>query len=48
MVKVQIKKLNSKVKLPKYKTDGSSGVDLHAFLAFDDHIVVFRHVQLAI
>ena len=32
MVKVQIKKLNSKVKLPKYKTDGSSGVDLHAFL----------------
>lgn len=32
MVKVQIKKLNSKVKLPTYKTDGSSGVDLHAFL----------------
>ena len=32
MVKVQIKKLNSKVKLPKYKTDGSSGMDLMAFL----------------
>ena len=32
MVKVLIKKLNSKVKLPKYKTDGSSGMDLMAFL----------------
>ena len=32
MVKVLIKKLNSKVQLPKYKTDGSSGMDLMAFL----------------
>ena len=32
MVKVLIKKLNSKVKLPKYKTEGSSGMDLMAFL----------------
>ena len=32
MVKILIKKLNSKVKLPKYKTDGSSGMDLMAFL----------------
>ena len=32
MVKVLIKKLNSKVKLPKYKTDGSSGMDLMAFI----------------
>ncbi len=32
MIKVLIKKLNSKVKLPKYKTDGSSGMDLMAFL----------------
>ena len=32
MLKVLIKKLNSKVKLPKYKTDGSSGMDLMAFL----------------
>tara|TARA_Y100000590_G_C15314296_1_gene861358 strand:- start:212 stop:649 length:438 start_codon:yes stop_codon:yes gene_type:complete len=32
MVKVLIKKLNSRVKLPKYKTDGSSGMDLMAFL----------------
>ena len=31
MVKVLIKKLNSKVQLPKYKTDGSSGMDLMAF-----------------
>ena len=30
MVKVLIKKLNSKVQLPKYKTDGSSGLDLAA------------------
>ena len=32
MVKVLIKKLNSKVQLPNYKTDGSSGMDLMAFL----------------
>ena len=32
MVKILIKKLNSKVILPKYKTDGSSGMDLMAFL----------------
>ena len=32
MVKVLIKKLNSKVQLPKYKTDGSSGMDLIAFI----------------
>ena len=32
MVKVLIKKLNSKVQLPMYKTDGSSGMDLIAFI----------------
>tara|TARA_B100001996_G_scaffold221699_1_gene170454 strand:+ start:483 stop:920 length:438 start_codon:yes stop_codon:yes gene_type:complete len=32
MVKVLIKKLNSKVRLPKYKTAGSSGMDLMAFI----------------
>ena len=32
MVKVLIKKLNSAVKLPEYKTDGASGMDLIAFL----------------
>ena len=32
MVKILIKKLNSKVKLPSYKTDGSSGMDLMAFV----------------
>ena len=32
MVKVLIKKLNPDVKLPIYKTDGSSGVDLMAFI----------------
>jgi len=32
MVKVLVKKLNSKVQLPKYKTDGSSGMDLMAFI----------------
>ena len=32
MVKVLVKKLNSKVKLPSYKTEGSSGMDIMAFL----------------
>ena len=32
MVKVLIKKLNEKVKLPEYKTTGSSGLDLTAFM----------------
>ena len=32
MVKILFKKLNSKVKLPSYKTKGSSGMDLMAFL----------------
>ena len=32
MVKILIKKTNRKVITPKYKTDGSSGVDLSAFL----------------
>ena len=32
MVKVLIKKLNEKVELPEYKTTGSSGLDLIAFI----------------
>jgi dUTP pyrophosphatase len=32
MVKVLIKKLSSKVKLPSYKTSGASGMDLMAFI----------------
>ena len=32
MVKVLVKKLSSKVQLPKYKTDGSSGMDLMALI----------------
>ena len=32
MVKIFVKKLNSKVKLPSYKTNGSSGMDLMAFI----------------
>tara|TARA_Y100001936_G_scaffold216575_1_gene227890 strand:- start:383 stop:820 length:438 start_codon:yes stop_codon:yes gene_type:complete len=32
MVKIALKKLNSKIKLPVYKTDGSSGMDLMAFV----------------
>ena len=32
MVKILFKKLNSKVKEPSYKTKGSSGMDLMAFL----------------
>ena len=32
MIKVLVKKLNSKAELPKYKTDGSSGMDLMALI----------------
>ena len=32
MVKILIKRLNSRVILPKYKTDGSSGMDMMAFI----------------
>ena len=32
MVKVLVKKLDPKVQLPKYKTEGSSGMDLMAFI----------------
>ena len=38
MVKILIKKTNKKVTTPKYKTDGSSGVDLSAFL--DKKVVI--------
>ena len=31
-MKVLIKKLDNKVKLPEYKTTGSSGLDLTAFI----------------
>ena len=32
MIKVLVKKLDSKAQLPKYKTDGSSGMDLMALI----------------
>ncbi len=32
MIKVKIKKLDPKIDTPKYETDGSSGVDLMAFI----------------
>ncbi len=32
MIKILVKKLNSKAQLPKYKTDGSSGMDLMALI----------------
>ena len=38
MVKILIKKINKEVITPKYKTDGSSGVDLSAFL--DKEVVI--------
>ena len=38
MVKILIKKTNRKVITPKYKTDGSSGVDLSAFL--DKEVII--------
>ncbi len=39
MIKVLIKKLNPKVNLPSYKTDGSSGMDL---MAFTEEPIVIR------
>ena len=38
MVKVLVKKLNPKVKLPSYKTEGSSGMDLMAFI--ENNIII--------
>ena len=35
MIKVLLKKLHSGVQIPKYKTDGSSGMDLMAFIEKD-------------
>ena len=32
MIKVLIKKLDPSVKLPSYKTDGASGMDIMAFI----------------
>ena len=32
MIKVLVKKLNPKAELPKYKTEGSSGMDLMALI----------------
>ena len=32
MARVLIKRLNPKVELPKYKTEGSSGLDLMPFI----------------
>ena len=32
MVKVLLKRLNPKAQIPKYKTDGSSGLDLMALI----------------
>ena len=41
MVKILIKKINKEVITPKYKTDGSSGVDLSAFL--EKKVVIKPH-----
>ena len=38
MVKILIKRLSSKVKMPQYKTIGSSGMDIAAFL--DNEILI--------
>jgi len=41
MIKVLLKKLHSDVQLPNYKTDGSSGMDLMAFIEND--IIIKSH-----
>ena len=47
MIKVLIKRLNQKVKIPSYKTIGSSGVDLEAFLEnpIDLSDILFATIQ---
>ena len=35
MIKILIRKLDAKIPLPKYETDGSSGMDLSAYLKND-------------
>ena len=40
MVKILIKRLSSKVTMPQYKTIGSSGMDIAAFL--DNEILIER------
>ena len=35
MTKIQIKKLSNEVQTPKYETDGSSGMDLAAYIKKD-------------
>ena len=35
MIKILIRKLDTKIPLPKYETDGSSGMDLSAYLQND-------------
>ena len=39
MVKVLVKKLHPKVKLPSYKTEGSSGMDIMAFV--ENQIIIY-------
>jgi len=46
MVKVLVKRLNSKVKLPEYKTSGSSGMDLMACI--DNPIKISPNTQMLI
>ena len=35
MIKILIRNLDTKIPLPKYETDGSSGMDLSAYLKND-------------
>ena len=46
MVKVLIKKLNPKAKLPSYKTSGSSGMDLMALI--DDTLTIKPNQSISI
>ena len=43
MVKVLFKRLNPKAQIPKYKTDGSSGLDLMALIEDSIKIILFNH-----
>ena len=44
MVKVLIKKLSPDVKLPSYKTNGASGMDLMAFIEKPINLNQVKHL----
>ena len=47
MIKVLVKKLKPSVKLPSYKTDGASGMDLMAYIDKAIELTTTKTIQFA-